>query len=288
MNVSNTTALAESIGQANEMQSRSLMRLSSGIAFVSAGDNPAGQADSSAYSSANGRLMAASMNIQNALSFTQAADGNMSAIQGILTRMRELATMAQDPTKTAQDKGFYQTEFASLQGQLRSTIGGPTSAIGGTADVTSPFGMFNGIVQFGGGSPQIVSTGTGANDNISIPPINLQQGATASVISQDSSGNFTLSVTDLTAASTLGSAIAQVGAAQGQNVGVETRLQIAANTNQVMAQNLTSAISSISDTDVAAESTRLSTYKILEQAGMAMLSQANANSAEVYKLLKAS
>jgi flagellin len=54
----------------------------------------------------------------------------------------------------------------------------------------------------------------------------------------------------------------------------------------VQSENLTSAISNISDTDVAAQSTQLARFSILQQASTAMLAQANANSALVYKLLK--
>jgi flagellin len=262
------------------------MRLSSGTTFVGGGDDPAGQATASAYTSTNGLVNAALSNVQNSLSYTQTADGDLGSIQGILTRMSQLATLASAPTTGSGGQADYQSEFSSLQSELRSIIGGPTTAIGGTADVTSPQGTFDGLMLFGGGSSQVVESGTSPSDNITLPQLNLQQGATAAVINQDSSGNFTLSLADPSAASTLSGAIAQVGTAQSQNGDAALRLQIAATRLQVESQNLTSAISNISDTDVASQSTQLARFSILEQAGTAMLAQANANSSVVFRLLK--
>ena len=286
MNISNSSALAESTGQSQDLLSSTLARLSSGTTFIDGGDNPASQATASAYTSTNGLVQAALANVQTSLSYTQTADGDMSAMQGILSRMSQLATLSGAATSSPSDKADYQTEFSSLQNELRSIIGGPTSAIGGTADVTSPQGTFDGSVLFGGGSPQVVEAGTNPSDNITLPQLNLQQGATAALINQDGSGNFTLSVTDPNAVSTLGGAITQLATAQSLNGDAAVRLQIAATTLQVESQNLTSAISNISDTDVATQSTQLARFSILEQAGTAMLAQANANAAVVYTLLK--
>ncbi len=285
MNVTNTTTLAGNIGQANDMLSRSLLRLSSGTSFLGAGDNPAGQADAASYDSQAGRIQSASTNVQNALSYAQAADGYLGSMQQILSRMGMLATEAKDPTKTASDVSNLSVEFSALQDQLRSTIGGPTSAIGGTADVTAPAGAFNGVALFGSAPAQDIGAGAGTNDTIALPQLNLQQGAMAAVIGQDGSGNFSLGLTDPSTVSTLDSAVQQVGGVQGQNSASEARLQIAAATLQVESQNISSVVSSIGDTNIAAESTQLAKAQILEQAGTAMLSHANLNSATIYKLL---
>ena len=285
MNISNSSALVESAGQSQDLLNSALTRLSSGTTFVDGGDNPAAQATASAYTSTNGLVQAALANVQTTLSYTQTADGDMSTMQSILSRMSQLATLASAPTANPTGQSDYESEFSSLQNELRSIIGGPTSEIGGTSDVTSPQGTFDGSILFGGGSPQVVAAGTSPSDNITLPQLNLQQGSTAAVINQDGSGNFTLSVTDPNAVSTLGGAIAQLATAQSQNGDTAARLQIAATTLQVESQNLTSAISNISDTDVASQSTQLSRFSILEQAGTAMLAQANANSSVVFKLL---
>ena len=286
MNVTNAANLADNIGQAQDLFSQSLMSLSSGVAFTSPGDDPAAQAQASSYTSSDGRLQAASTSVQNAVSYAQTAAGYLGGIQGMLTRMSQLVTLAQDPSLTAGEAANYQTEFSKLQSELRSTIGGTTSAIGGTSGVTNPTGTFDGVALFGSGPGGIVVTGDGQNDNLTLPSLNLQQGATAAVIGQDGSGNFTLSVSTPSASADLAAAITQVANAQATNGSSEQRLQTAAAAIQVQAENLTSAISSISDTDVAAQSTQLARFSILQQASTAMLAQANANSAVVYKLLR--
>jgi flagellin len=286
MNVTNATTLADNIGQAQDLYSQSLTSLSSGLAFTSPGDAPAAQAQASSYASSNGRIQAASTNIQNALSYTQTAASYLSSIQDMITRMGQLATLAQDPTKTAGDVADYQNEFLSLQSELRSTVGGSTAAIGGTSGVASPGGMFDGAVLFGSSSPEPIAIGDGPNDTLTLPELNLQQGSTAAVIGQDSSGNFNLSVSSPNAVADLTAAVAQVANAQATNGGAAVRLQTASSALQVQSENLTSAISNISDTDVAAQSTQLARFSILQQASTAMLAQANANSALVYKLLK--
>jgi len=286
MNISNAAALVNSVGTAQDMMDMALTRLSSGTNFTSGGDSPAAQATASADTSSSGLVQAATTNVQTTLSYVQAADGYLSGMQSILSRMGQLATLAAAPTANASYQAAYQTEFSSLQNELRSIIGGPTSAIGGAADVADPQGTFNGSILFGGGSPQLVEAGTSPSDNITLPQPNLQQGATATVINQDGSGNFTLSVTDPRAVSEVNNAITQVVTAQDQNGAVGARLQVAATTLTVESQNLTSAISNLSDADIAAQSTQLARFSILEQAGTAMLAQANANSSVVFRLLK--
>jgi len=286
MNVSNSATLADAVSQNQNLYNQSLMSLSSGSAFISPSDNPAAQAMASSYTSSNDRIMAASINVQNAVSYTQAAGSYLSGIGSMLTRMGQLATLAQDPTKSAADVADYQIEFAKLQDELRTTIGGSTAAIGGTTGVANPSATFDGAVLFGSSSPQAIATGDGTGQNLALPSLNLQQGSTASVIGQDGSGNYTLSVSDPGAVATLTAAVTQVAGAQATNLAAEQRLQTAASALQVESENLSAAISAISDTDVAAQSTQLAKFNILQQAGTAMLAQANANSAVVYKLLK--
>ncbi len=286
MNVSNSASLAAAVSQNKDLYNQSLMSLSSGTAFNSPSDNPVAQALASSYTSSNDRIQAASINVQNAVSYSQSAGSYLSGIGEMLTRMGQLATLAQDPTKTPADVGDYQVEFAKLQDDLRTMIGGSTAAIGGTSGVANPSATFDGAALFGSNSPKVIATGDGTGQNLVLPELNLQQGSTAAVIGQDSSGNYMLSVSDPTAVSTLTAAVTQVGGAQATNVAAEQRLQTAASALQVESENLTAAISAISDTDVAAQSAQLAKFNILQQAGTAMLAQANANSAVVYKLLK--
>ena len=146
----NTQAMiaARNLNQSNEMLGRSLTRLSSGSKIVNPSDDAAGLAVSEKLDAQSRRVKAATTNVQNAISYVQTADGFMSGMTKILSRMSELAILAKDVTKNTSDVGLYQQEFQALQDQLRDTIGGTTADIGGPTDVDTPLGSFNGIVLF--------------------------------------------------------------------------------------------------------------------------------------------
>src|SRR3954447_21234099 len=149
MSVINTNvqaiAAARNLNRSQEMLGRSLNRLSSGSKIVNPSDDAAGLAVSEKLDAQNKRVRAATTNVQNAVSYVQTTDGFMSGMTKILSRMSELAILAKDVTKNSTDVALYQKEFSALQDQLRDTIGGTTSEIGGTSNVSTPLGAFNGI-----------------------------------------------------------------------------------------------------------------------------------------------
>lgn len=152
MSVINTNihaiAGARNLNRSQEMLGRSLNRLSSGSKIVNPSDDAAGLAVSEKMDAQSLRVRAATTNVQNAISFVQTADGFMSGMTKILSRLSELAILGKDVTKNASDVSLYQKEFTSLQDQLRQTIGGTAVQIGGTA-IDTPLGQFNGIKLFG-------------------------------------------------------------------------------------------------------------------------------------------
>jgi flagellin len=106
------------------------------------------------------------------------------------------------------------------------------------------------------------------------------------LINQDSSGNFTASVTDAGITQKTTDAIGEL--ADGRSIlgGVSSRLDLTAQSLTAESQNNTSALSRIQDVDVAAESTRLAKFNVLAQSGTAMLSQANQSPQAVLRLLQ--
>jgi flagellin-like hook-associated protein FlgL len=165
MSVINTNiqaiAAARNLNRSQEMLGRSLNRLSSGSKIVNPSDDAAGLAVSEKLDAQNKRVKAASTNVQNAVSYVQTADGFMSGMTKILSRMSELAILAKDVTKNASDVALYGQEFRALQDQLRQTIGGTMAQIGGTADLATPLGQFNGIKLFGNDASATLPTVTG-------------------------------------------------------------------------------------------------------------------------------
>lgn len=297
MSVINTNtqaiAAARNLNRSQELLGRSLNRLSSGSKIVNPSDDAAGLAVSEKLDAQNMRVRAATTNVQNAISYTQSADGFMSGMTKILARMSELALLAKDVTKNPTDVALYQKEFSALQDQLRQTIGGTTTQIGGTADISPPLGQFNGITLFGNdtstdgsGSGLSVTVGQAVGQNMTIPQINLRDGAMGTIIGQDTLGNYTLTLTDTNAIAALTSGIQDVATERASLGASQSRLELASSTLQIEYENLSSAISRIRDVDVAEESTQFARFNILVQSGTAMLAQANQTPQSVLKLLQ--
>lgn len=291
MSVINTNiqaiAAARSLNQSQEMLGRSLTRLSSGSKIVNPSDDAAGLAVSEKLDAQNKRVQAASTNVQNAISYIQTADGFMSGMTKILSRMSELAILGKDVTKNSTDIALYQQEFSALQDQLRDTIGGTTAEIGGTADITTPLGAFNGISLFGSTTtPLTVTVGQAVGQTMTIKQTDLRQGSLLDLVKQDSSGAYTSSLTDSGITASITSAIQQVATERASLGASQSRLELASTTLSVETENLASAISRIRDVDVASESTSYARYNILVQSGTAMLAQANQSPNSVLKLLQ--
>ena len=285
----NTIALtsARRLDQVQEMLGRSLNRLSSGSKIVNPSDDAAGLAVSEKLSAQNKRVSAATTNVQNAISYVQTNDGYLGSMAGILSRLSELAIMAKDPTKNAEDVDLYNREFDALRNQLRETVGGTTSEIGGTADITSPLGMFNGITLFGPNSGGIkVTIGQAVGQDMTVPATNLRTGSMLDIINQDATGAYTLSIDDAGTISTISDAVQQIATERATIGASQSRLELASSTLAVENENLQAAVSRIRDVDVAQESTNYAKYNMLVQSSTAMLAQANLMPQSVLRLLR--
>ena len=285
----NITAIAASrnLNASQEMLGRSLTRLSSGSKIVNPSDDAAGLAVSEKLGAQNRRIKAAITNVQKTISYTQTADGFMSGMTKILSRLSELAILAKDVTKNPTDIALYQQEFTALQDQLRATVGGTSADIGGTADVSSPLGAFNGITLFGSNATGLVVTiGQAVGQEMTIGASNLRDGAMGAIVSQDSAGAYNLSINDTGTIGAITAAIQDVATERASIGASQSRLELAATTLQVEFENLGAAISRIRDVDVAEESTQYAKYNILVQSGTAMLAQANQTPKTVLQLLQ--
>jgi flagellin len=278
---------ARNLNHSQEMLGRSLTRLSSGSKIVNPSDDAAGLAVSEKLDAQGRRVKAATTNVQNAISYIQTADGFMSGMTKILSRMSELAILAKDVTKNNTDVALYQQEFSALQDQLRATIGGTTSEIGGTAGVSTPLGAFNGITLFGPNTNGLtVTIGQAVGQDMTIAESDLRTGGMLEIIKQDNAGVYTLASNSPTSIQKITDAIQHVAQQRASLGAAQSRLELASTTLQVEYENLSSAISRIRDVDVAEESTQYAKYNILVQSGTAMLAQANQTPNSVLKLLQ--
>ena len=291
----NTSAInaAFNLSKNNDMLNKSLNRLSSGKRITKPSDDAGGLAISMKLTSSIARTRAASSNIQNAQSFSSVQDGAMQAAAKIVDRMSELKSLSLDVMKSSQDVGNYNTEFKSLQQQLKSLtvekfngvslFNNNTSSKFGDASTneivevyTSDSGaagskvsmhkaMLLGAVTFNmlasaSGTPGSHSTAAGTTDGNNLTLAN--------------SGANAINIDDL-GVSFFVTALENVATLRAVNGATSSRLSFSEDHLRLTQTNLTAANSRIMDVDVAEESTNLAKYSILSQASAAMLAQAN-------------
>ncbi|RPF75376.1 MAG: flagellin, partial [Verrucomicrobia bacterium TMED71] len=146
----NAVEATSTFQKSHAAMNRSIARLSTGSKIVQPSDDVAGLSNSEKMLAQGSRIEAARVNIQNAVSLTQTADGFLSSMNDVLNRMSELSVLAQDVTKSAGDQALYNTEFEKLKEHLRDVIGNGDNGTDGDPNwnmgSTDPSGSFNGIV----------------------------------------------------------------------------------------------------------------------------------------------
>src|SRR5438093_3521335 len=238
----------------------SMERLSSGYRINRAADDAAGLAISERLRGQIGGLDQAQRNAQDAVSLVQTAEGSLDEVHAMLQRVRELAVQYKNGTLSASSHTAIQSEVNQLAAEIER-IG--TSA------------KFNGVTLLDADGTS-VSFQIGANDGeqISVALISL--------------GKELGSYSDL-ATATLGDidkAIDAVSSARAGFGAVQNRLEHWLNVASSSVENLTAAESRIRDVDMAEEMVKLTKAQILQQAGTAMLSQANQSPQSVLQLLR--
>jgi len=281
---------AYNLSSSNVNLQRSLQRLSSGSRINSSLDDAGGLAVSMKLSASIRRTEATQANVNNALSLLQTQDGVLKNAEKVVTRMSELVQLATDVTKSTNDKALYQTEFESLQSQLASIM---TEEFNGVSLFTT--GSYNGAIDSSGNSLTVVVSHDG-QQTIGITQADLgavsNYVGTASGAVLDSAGhnlsmsNLFTNVTDAVAAvSTVDTAIQRLASLRASNGAEQSRLTFAGDMLAINKVNLESANSRIADVDIASESANLARLNILQQAGTAMLAQANVSQQSILKLL---
>ena len=258
------TVAANNLAASTSMLQTSLNRLSSGSKIVNPSDDAGGLAVAMKLSAAATRSGAALSNIGNSVSFLQTQDGVLSVAGNVLSRISQLKTLANDPTKNSTDLANYDAEFTQLQSELGS--------------LTSE--QFNGVSLFGSSS---LTVGVSQDGSQSVT-------VSAKDLADSTSGVGTItdsSVTSLSGIqlSDVTTAIQNVATMRANNGAEQSRLGFASQVLTTNQTNLQAATSRISDVDVAAESTQLARWNILVQSGTAMLAQANQSSQVALKLL---
>jgi flagellin len=240
--------------------STAMQRLSSGLRINSAADDVAGYAISQRLQGQVNGLNQATQNSQDAVSLAQTAQGSLNDVSTMLQRVRELAVQYANGTTSTTDKEAITSEVTQL-----------TSEIERVGETT----QFNGVDLLSAAAT--ISFQVGANDGEVI-------GVKTVDLNTELKGLIELKGTE--PISKIDEAIDKVSAVAGEFGAVQDRIQYTEANLEVYSQNLSSAVSGIVDVNMAAEMTNFTKLQVLEQAGVSILSQANAEPQAVLKLLQ--
>ena len=263
-----------------------LQRLSSGLRVNSAKDDAAGLAVATRMDSIIRGSQVAIRNANDGISLAQTMEDNISKIGDSFGRMRELAVQAANGTIASTDRANLQTEFAQMQAEIVRVMSG--AAFNGISLLDSGAAVAKGFSQF---DFQIGANASGANV-LSVSAASWA-GATFSVYTTDSAtagGSSGLEITTASAAASalsfLDSAIGQITTARAKWGAVQNRFDAIVSSLSTLVENQSAAKSRIMDADFASETANLTRGQILQQAGTAMLAQANALPNNVLSLLR--
>ncbi len=248
---------------------RSLERLSSGLRIARASDDAAGLAISEAFRAEIRSLQQAQRNAGDGVSLLQIAEGALNETSGNLVRLRELAIQSANGTLGTAERTVLNQEFQDL-----------VAEIGRIAEVTE----FNGTQVLNSAATTVtfqVGVNATANDTISVSGVDATAtGLAINALAVDTVANATAAL------ATLDTAISTVTSLRGSFGTAQNRLESTIRSLAVSVENTSAAESRIRDVDVASETAILTRNQVLQQAGIAVLAQANVSSQSALSLLR--
>ena len=252
----------------------SMQRLSSGLRVNSAKDDAAGLAIADRMNSQVRGMNVAQRNANDGISLSQTAEGALSKVGDSLQRMRELAVQARNATNTTTDLDSIGQEYAQLGSEIQRVLGGTT---------------FNGRAILAGDSGTQtfqIGANTTANDSVDVTTTNMTTDTTITGVTGGAITNAS-STSDLaTVIDNIDSAIKTVSGERSKLGASQNRFDAIVSNLQISVENQTAARSRIMDADFASETANLSRAQILQQAGNAMIAQANQAPQQVLALLR--
>lgn len=275
--LTNTTSLQaqQNLAKTQNTLSSSIARLSSGMRINSASDDAAGLGISSTLKAQIASLGQAQRNTNDGVSMSQVAEGGMSSMQDIVSRMRELAVESANATLGSTERGYVQTEFKQL-----------SSEINRISSVTN----FNGQNLLDGSASAGLTFQVGinntANDRLSMQITKLTASTLGTAGLHVASASLSTATNAQAAIASFDAAIKQLSTARSNIGAVQNRLQVTVNNLSTTSTNLSAATARIMDTDIASETSKMTQANILQQAGISVLSQANSLPQNALQLLR--
>jgi flagellin len=286
--------------------STSMQRLSSGLRVNSAKDDAAGLAIAERMSAQVRGMNVAVRNANDAISLSQTAEGALGKVGDNLQRMRELAVQSRNATNSTGDRANLQKEFSELQAEIKRTVNNTS---------------FNGTKLLDGSSGDLsfqVGANTTADDKITVTGVDMNGTAsltnavdtdatvsTSAVVlatafttqtddgegiaigGKMNDGTTEVAVTDVdTAINVIDKALDRVNEQRATFGAAQNRFEAVISNLQVGIENQTASRGRIMDADFATETANMSRAQILQQAGTAMVAQANQLPQQVLSLLR--
>ena len=254
----------------------SVQRLSTGLRVNSAKDDAAGLDIAERMNTQVRGMNVAIRNANDAISLSQTAEGALSKINDMGQRMRELAVQSANATNTETDRANLNAEYHALAQEIKRNLA--SASFNGTKLFTSDAAL---TFQVGANNE--------ANDQIAVTTANLSAATSITNVIDNATGANKGIMTAASATDMLGKLdlmLGMVNAKRAEFGAVQNRFQAVIETLQVSAENQTAARSRIMDADFASETANLTRAQVLQQAGTAMLSQANSLPNNVLSLLR--
>lgn len=248
----------------------SMQRLSSGLRVNSAKDDAAGLAIADRMDSRVRGMNVAVRNANDAISLAQTAEGAIGKIGDMLQRMRELSVQAANATNTTDDRSNLDAEFQQLGDEIDRII--TTTKFNGKAILDGDAGTL------------AFQVGAETTDQVNVVTKDLN--TTSTTIGAATGGSITTAAAASTAMAAIDTALTTVNTERSLYGAVQNRFESIIANLQIAGEATSAARGRIVDADFARETANLSRAQILQQAGTAMVAQANQAPNQVLSLLR--
>jgi flagellin len=253
----------------------SIERLSSGLRVNTAKDDAAGLGIGIRMDAQAKGMDVAVRNANDGISLAQTAEGALGKITDMLQRMRELAVQSANATNTSVDRDSLNNEFTQLTSEISRTLS--ATKFNGQAIIGAQAGSQT--FQVGANNSSVDQLTVSTTDMTASTTVSTVT-ATTSVISGTTGSNA------MTAITNIDNALSTVNSERTKFGGMQNRFEAIIGNLQIGSENQAAARSRIMDADFAQETAALTRSQIMQQAGTAMLAQANSAPQSVLKLLQ--
>jgi flagellin len=263
-----------SLSSSQSSLATSMQRLSSGLRINTASDDAAGLAISQRMNAQVRGMNVAIRNANDGISLVQTADSALASVGDSLQRMRELAVQARNSTNSGSDKDSLDLEFQQLGDEIGRVLGGTS---------------FNGSAILGADAGSLtfqVGANTTANDSISVSTTNLSADSSITTVTGANIGSASDATALATVIDNIDTAIDTINSNRATFGASQNRFSAVVSNLQSSVENQSAAASRITDADFATETANMSRAQILQQAGTAMVAQANQLPQSVLRLLQ--